>query len=124
MEYDKKFEQIYSKLKKNNYKDLEILRKGVKRGFTQNAVVLTITIVEGVLLLYTIFYGVSCKNIDEQMHAFIIGVIIFLFGMLAILIYLKSPLLSKNKSKASQYNYEFKTKIIKDFLSIFNEAKC
>lgn len=120
MKYDKKFEQIYSKLERNNYKDLEILRRDIKRGFTQNAIVLAIAIVEGVLLLYTIFYGAFCKNIDEQMYAFIIGVIIFLFEMVAVLVYFK--LLSKNKSKVSEYSYEYKTKVIKDFLSIFNET--
>lgn len=108
-----KFEQIYSKIVENNAGDLESSRYMAKNEIIRNITIITMSILIG-FALYSFLYKIFYPN-DEIVHF-----LIFIYGVIALIIYIKVNSESK-KSRVDQYRDNFKTKVVKALLDSFEE---
>ena len=108
-----KFEQIYSKIVENNAGNLEASRYMAKNEIIRNITIITMSILIG-FALYSFLYKIFYPN-DEIVHF-----LIFIYGVIALIIYIKVNSESK-KSRVDQYRDNFKTKIVKALLDSFEE---
>lgn len=113
MNFDEKFEKLYSNIVTENMKKLENLRKEAKSEDIYNKKVRNKLLIIGIILFLVTY-------ISSFPHVRGVGVLMFFYLIVSFIIYLKFTF-KLSGSKILKYKNEFKANVIKSLLDSFNE---